>query len=177
MIEVSKTMIKSLRATAFLPPEALRDDAIKLGPPVDVFCFAGIILHITSRQWPTPLADTIDPDEKELSEVGRRQEYLDLIIGDEVELKPLTISCLSNDSEKRPSTATICEDIRKMKETWSKKTDKNPISWLAEVREAPTEATDLQLKVYGSDYHVCVAVTYWLCSGNNGSICTLDFID
>jgi len=144
MIEASKTMTKSLRSTAFLPSEALRDDAIKLGPPVDIFCFAGIVLHITSQQWPTPIADTIDPNEEGLSEVGRRKEYLDLMDGD---LKPLAISCLSNDSEKRPSATTICEHIRKMKETCCNKTihnGKDPISWLAEVNETPT---DLQLKV------------------------------
>ena len=150
MIDISKTMTKSLRATAFLPPEALRDNAIKLGPPVDIFCFAGIILHITSRQWPTPTADTIDPNEEGLSEVGRRQQYLDLMTGDEVDIKPLAISCLSNNSEKRLSATEISEEIKKMKEACSKKIThdgKDPISWLTEIKEASREATDLQLKV------------------------------
>ena len=147
MINASKTMEKSLRATAFLPTEALNENA-KLGPPVDVFCFAGIILHITSRRWPTPLASTIDPNEVGLSEVRRRQQFLDLITGDEVELKSLAISCLASDSDKRPSAPKISEEIKKMKEVCSKKTThngKDTASWLAEIKEASLPAAALNM--------------------------------
>jgi len=55
-----------------MPPEALDDKPI-YGPPLDAFSFGGVILHITSRQWPTPKSwSQIDPKTRKritLSEV------------------------------------------------------------------------------------------------------------
>ena len=51
----SKTMTKTPGTVAFMPPEAL-DDKPVYGPPLDMFSFGGVILHITSQQWPTPKA-------------------------------------------------------------------------------------------------------------------------
>ena len=36
-----------------MPPEVLYDKPIH-GPPLDVFSFGGVVLHITTRQWPNP---------------------------------------------------------------------------------------------------------------------------
>ena len=48
-----KTMTKAPGTVDFMPPEYL-DDAPEYGPPMDVFSFAGIILHTFNQQWPSP---------------------------------------------------------------------------------------------------------------------------
>ena len=48
-----KTMTKAPGTVDFMPPEALANTPI-YGPPMDVFSFAGIILHTFNQQWPRP---------------------------------------------------------------------------------------------------------------------------
>ncbi|XP_065917610.1 uncharacterized protein [Dysidea avara] len=140
MIEISKTITKSLNATAFLPPEALGTNLMKYGPPIDVFSFGGMILHISSRQWPVPKASKTGMNaggRLVLSEVDRRQQYLDMMVGASSDLKPLAISCLADDPEKRPAAIEISEVLKKMKEDCRKKTDHDgmdAVAWLAEIK-------------------------------------------
>ena len=75
-----KTMTKAPGTADFMPPESLTNNPV-YGPPMDVFSFAGIILHTFNQQWPRP-ADSIQFDPKTrrkvaLLEVERRQQYLD----------------------------------------------------------------------------------------------------
>jgi len=130
----------TLGTPPFLPPEAL-DDKPVYGPPLDVFSFGGVILHITSRQWPTPKSwSQIDPETRKrimLSEVERRQQYIDMMSGSDTDLKPLVVLCLEDDPELRPSAEDMSEKIRIMKEEYNKKTTcdgMDPISWLAEIQ-------------------------------------------
>ena len=59
MVRADSKQTKSKLTTApgtvhFMPPEALEEDDPVYGTPVDVFSFAGVILHIFSEEWPKP---------------------------------------------------------------------------------------------------------------------------
>ena len=95
----------------------------------------------SSRQWPTPKAvKQLDTTTKRrsvvLSEVERRQHYIDMITGGDTDLKPLAISCLSDDAESRPTIMNISETLDTLKEKYRKKTTRDGmgrILWLAEI--------------------------------------------
>ena len=99
----------------FMPPEAL-DTGPEYGPPMDVFSFAGIILHAFTQQWPAPSNSKIfDPKTRKrvaLSEVERRSKYLDLMTAEGAVLKPLIEECLDEDPTVRPSMVAVCEKIQ-----------------------------------------------------------------
>ena len=133
----TKTLTKTPGTSVFMPPEAL-DDKPVYGPPLDVLSFGGVILYVTSRQWPTPKSwSQIDPETSKrifLSEVERRQQYIDMMSGADRDLKPLVMSCLDDVPKLRPTVTDISERLKKMKEVCSKITDHdgmNSISWLA----------------------------------------------
>ena len=69
------------------------DDPDYYKPALDVFLFAGIVLHTFTQQRPIPSrASFLDPKTKKriaLSEVGRRSRYFDLMTGASAHLKPL----------------------------------------------------------------------------------------
>ena len=97
----------------FMPPETLYIDSpnYKPSPNVDVFSFAGIVLHTFTQQWPIPSrANVFDPKTKKriaLSEVGRRSKYFDLMTGASAHLKPLIEKCLEEDPTMRPSMIEV----------------------------------------------------------------------
>ena len=132
----TKTLTKTPGTSVFMPPEALDDKSV-YGSSFDVFSFGGVILYVTSRQWPIPKSwSQIDPKTRKrifLSEVELRQQYIDMMIGGDADLKPLVMSCLEDDPELCPTVADISERLKKMKEVCSKKTDHdgvNPITWV-----------------------------------------------
>ena len=148
----TKTLTKTPGTSVFMPPEAL-DDKPLYGPPLDVFSFGGVILFVTTRQWPIPKSwSQIDPKTNKrvlLTEVERRQQYIDMMSGGDADLKPLVMSCLDDVPKLRPSVADISERLRKMKEVCSKKTDHdgmNPISWVVSL------STQLQVSCLSSQY-------------------------
>ena len=110
-----KTMTKAPGTVDFMPPEVL-DDTPEYGPPMDVFSFAGIILHTFNQQWPCPSKQVqFDPKTRKrvaLSEVERRQQYLDKMKGEAEVLRPLVEECLDDDPAVRPTIATVCERIQ-----------------------------------------------------------------
>ena len=131
--------------TAFMPPEAF-DDKPMYGPPLDVFSVGGVILYITIRQWPTPKSWLqIDPSTGKrifLSEVERRQQYIDMMTENDANVKALTVSCLEDDPKLRPPTVDLSERIKMMKEECSKNTSLDGTkssSWLAEVKQPPPQ--------------------------------------
>ena len=146
----TKTLTKTPGTSVFMPPEAL-DDKPVYRPPLDVFSFGGVILFVTTRQWPIPKSwSQIDPKTNKrvlLTEVERRQQYIDMMSGGDADLKPLVMSCLDDVPKLRPSVADISERLRKMKEVCSKKTDHdgmNPISWVVSL------STQLQVSYLSS---------------------------
>ena len=109
-----KTMTKVPGTVDFMPPESLANTPV-YGPPMDVFSFAGIILHTFNQWWPRPTEQVqFDPKTRKrvaLSEVERRQQYLDKMIGEAEVLRPLVEECLDDDPAMRPSIATVCDRI------------------------------------------------------------------
>ena len=158
----SKTMTKSLETAVFIPPETLGDKPV-YGPPLDVFSFGGVILQITSRQWPTPKSwSQIDHKTKKqitFSEIERRQQYIDMMSGSDADLKPLVVSCLEDDPELRLPAADMSERIKMMKEEYSKKTTRDgmdPISWLAEIQTSIQLPAEIKQVCYHTAYGVLV---------------------
>ena len=99
----------------FMAPEALGNKPV-YGVKLDVFSFAGIMLFVATHKWPTP-ADQVqlDPETDKpvaLSEVDRRQEYLDEMTGEAKGLRSLVESCLSNNPTKRPTIVEVSKRIK-----------------------------------------------------------------
>ena len=144
-------MTKAPGTAVFMPPEAL-DDKPKYGTSLDVFSFGGVILHITSRQWPAPTSwSQTDPTTGRrilLSEVQRRQQYIDQIIESDADLKPLLMSCLHDDPSLRPSAMDVSVRIKTMKEVYGNKKTRDgmdAILWLAEIKQQQIPKTSLQV--------------------------------
>ena len=118
-----KTMTKAPGTVDFMPLEALANNPV-YGPSMDVFSFAGIILHTFNQQWPRPTEGIqFDPKTRRrvaLSEVERRQQYLDKMIGEAEVLRPLVEECLDDDPAVRPTIGTVCERIQVNKDAYMK---------------------------------------------------------
>ena len=130
-----KTMTKLPGTPDFMPPEALSIRPV-YGPSLDVFSYGGVILNVTTQLWPQPT----DPAEfnpatgrRELvSEVKRRQEYLDKMTGGAANLKPLVISCLDDNPKNRPLVAQISMTIKRVKDVYSQQSSydgMSPMAW------------------------------------------------
>ena len=126
-----KTMTKAPGTVDFMPPESL-DDFPEYGSPMDVFSFAGIILHTFNQQWPSPSKQVqFDPKTRKmmaLSEVERRQQYLDKMIGEAEVLRPLVEECLDYDPAVRPTIATVSERIQVNKDAYMKESPQECIT-------------------------------------------------
>ena len=116
-----KTMTKAPGTVDFMPPECLVNSPV-YGPPMDVFSFGCIVLHTFNQQWPTPCNQVLfDPKTRRrvaLSEVERRQEYLDMMIKDAKLMIPLVEQCLDDDPCVRPAIETISEMIQISKDAY-----------------------------------------------------------
>ena len=123
-----KTMTKALGTVDFMLPEFL-DDTPKYGPPMDVFSFAGIILHTFNQQLPSPSKQVqFDPKTRKrvaLSKVERRQQYLNKMIGEAEVLRPLVEECLDDDPAVRPAIEIVYERI---KDEYTKESSKDNIT-------------------------------------------------
>ena len=143
-----KTMTKAPGTVDFMPPEAL-DKSPVYGPPMDVFSFGGIILHTFNQQWPSPSSQVqFDPKTRKmiaLSEVERRQEYLDKMIGEAEVLRSLVDECLDYDPVVRPNIAVVCERIRLSKDACMKEFPKDFIVLYQQAEQLKSEI-ELQRK-------------------------------
>jgi len=130
------TMTKVPGTPDFMPPEALVKRPV-YGPPLDVFSYGGVALYVITHQWPEPtdqLQLNIEHDRFEVvSEVARRQKYLDMFAGKAVGLLPLVTSCLADNSMRRPSVMQVSEEIKRVKDLSNHDTGMSPIVWWAEV--------------------------------------------
>ena len=117
------TMTKAPGTVDFMPPEAV-DKYPVYGSPMDVFSFGGIILHTFNQRWPSPSSQVqCDPKSRKmiaLSEVERRQEYLNKMIGEAEVLRSLVEECLHNDPAVRPNIANVCKRIQLIKDACMK---------------------------------------------------------
>ena len=115
----TKTRLTKLPGTVdFMPPEAFEDNP-HYDTSLDVFSYGGVMLYTVNGKWPTPTAqvklDPVTNELKALSEVERRQEYLDEVTGQAEMIKPLIKDCLNNNSTMRPSIFDLSSKIRPLK--------------------------------------------------------------
>ena len=143
----TKTLTQAPGTHDFMPPESLANKPV-YGLPLDIFSFGGVILYVTTQQWPQPAPwIDFDPDTGGrivLTELQRCQQYLDKIIGIYTDLKPLVVSCLDDNPKKRPSVAQVLLDIKKAKNTYHQKCFST--IWSAEVsdKQSTTQLQDQQ---------------------------------
>ena len=137
-----RTITKAPGTVDFMPPEALARSPI-YGPPIDVFSFAGIILHTFNQQWPSPSEQVeFDPKTRRrvaLSEVERRQQYLDKMKGEGEVLRPLVEKCLDDDPAERLTIATVCERIQVSKDAYMKESPQDVITLHLELKKKEDE--------------------------------------
>jgi len=133
-----KTMTKAPGTVDFMPPESLANTPV-YGPPMDVFSFAGIILHTFNQQWPHPTEQVqFDPKTRTMmafSELQRRQQYLDKLRGEAAVLRPLVEECLDNDPAVRPTIAAVCEKIQVSKDVHMKEYPQDVITLHQQVEQ------------------------------------------
>ena len=78
-----------------------------------------------------------------LSEVERRQEYLDKMIGEAEVLRSLVEECLDYDPVVRPSIATVCERVQLSKDACMKEFPQDFIT-LYQLAEGLKKENELQ---------------------------------
>ena len=103
----------------FMPPECLVDNPT-YDTSLDVFSYAGIVLHVINQEWPTPTAlVSQDPQTGYLiahNEVKRRQVYIDKMKKNDKAkvLQPLVKECLKNIASKRPLISDVLERLEQL---------------------------------------------------------------
>ena len=142
-----KTMTKAPGTVDFMPPESLTDNP-EYGPPMDVFSFAGIVLHTFNQKWPHP-TDLVQYDRKTrkmvaLSEVERRQQCLDKMRGEAEVLRPLVEECLDYDPAVRPTITAVCERIQVSKDVYMKESPQDVITLHQQVEQKDIEIDQLR---------------------------------
>lgn len=142
-----KTMTKAPGTVDFMPPEALSTHP-DYGPPMDVFSLAGIILHTFNQEWPHPI-DQVKFDRKTrkreaLSEIERRQQYLDKMTGEAERLKSLVEECLDSDPKIRPVIDKVCERIQLDKNNCSSEFPQDCIVLHQQIKQLKVENARLQ---------------------------------
>ena len=95
----------------FMPPEALSENP-HYDTPLDIFSYAGIILYVVNKEWPTPEDPVVrDPNTNEplhvRTEVQRRKDHVYKMSGAEKVLSQLVIASLNDNPSKRPTAATV----------------------------------------------------------------------
>ena len=115
----TKTQLTKLPGTVdYMPPEAFEDNP-HYDTSLDIFSYGGVMLYTITGKWPTPTAqvmqDPITNELKALSEVERRQQYLDEVTGQAEVLKPLIKDCLNNKPTLRPSVFDLSSKIKALK--------------------------------------------------------------
>ena len=130
-----KTKTRVPGTVDFMPPEALLETP-EYGPPLDIFSYGGVILHVVNQEWPKPLHYVMtDPKTGKiigLSEVERRQQHMEKITGTPADLRPLVEQCLDNQPSRRPPISDVSERMKRMKEAESVRcpqVNMNPITW------------------------------------------------
>ena len=156
-----KTKTRAPGTVDFMPPEALLESP-EYGPPLDVFSYGGVILHVVNQEWPKPLHYVMtDPKTGKilgLSEVERRQQHMEKMRGTPAELRPLVEQCLDNQPSRRPPISDVSEGMKRMKEVESVRcphVNMNPITWqqveqtTKMLREATITAPTAKVQVRG----------------------------
>jgi len=98
-----------------MPPEALDDNPV-YDASLDIFSYGAVTLYVITQQWPKPKArEKKNPStgRRELvSEIKRRQKYLDKLATIAPNLWSLVCSCLDDNAVKRPLAEKVSEIIK-----------------------------------------------------------------
>jgi len=129
----SRTMTRAPGTTDFMPAESLADKPV-YGLPLDVFSFGALILYTATQLWPQP-SSWVQFDAHGMritvTEVTRRQQYLNKMLGGTADLKPLVTSCLDDNPSNRPLIEQVSAEIKRLKNA---KCDIPRFVWWANVR-------------------------------------------
>ena len=135
----------------FMPPEALATYPA-YAPAFDVFSFGGIILYVITQLWPELTNQTQSNDDVRETPEVMTHKYLDNVVGDAADLKPLVVSCLDVNPGNRPLIVQISTVIKDTKEKYDIKhsgNENNSILWLAQVfRESQSQERRQQQPKY-----------------------------
>ena len=105
----------------FMPPETLEENS-QYSISMDIFSYAGIVLHVVNQEWPAPIGQVRrDPKNNvltALSEAERRQKHLDKMSSPAVVLEPLVVASLNNDPDKRPAAAVLVKILEYLMVGW-----------------------------------------------------------
>ena len=156
-----KTKTRAPGTVDFMPPEALLETP-EYGPPLDVFSYGGVILHVVNQQWPKPIHYVMtDPKTGKmtaLSEVERRQQHMKKMTGTPADLRTLVEQCLDNQPSRRPPISDVSERMKRIKEVESVRcphVNMNHITWqqveqtTKMLREATITAPTAKVQVRG----------------------------
>ena len=106
----------------FMPPESF-GEMPNYDTSLDIFSYAGIVLHVTNQEWPSPTNQvSIHPKTGKvtgLSEVERRQVHLDKMKDGAEVLKPLVKACLRDLPSKRPTITAVFKLLEPLKVIYS----------------------------------------------------------
>ena len=123
-----QTMTKAPGTSDFMPPEALEESS-KYGPPLDIFSYGGVALFVISQEWPVLLpVKRFDENLNRsvfLTEVERRQKYMDKLKENAKEIKSLIVSCLDENPKMRPPIAKVLENVKEFKCKYQSKEKRN----------------------------------------------------
>ena len=104
------------KMSTFLPLSFLTSNDLSL----DVFSFGGVILYLTTHQWPQLMSFDADSDKSiVVTELQQCQQYLDKMAEGYAKLKPLVVSCLDENPKKRLSVAQVLLEIKRVKNSYS----------------------------------------------------------
>ena len=112
-----KSSIKGTQA--FMPPEALHDPP-RYNETLDVFSFGNVIISALTHEWPNPGPPNQCQGDQiiGLSELQRRERYIAAFTVQEKQLfLPIVECCLENRPDKRPSSAVLVQEIRRIMST------------------------------------------------------------
>ena len=115
----TQTMLTKAPGTAdFMPPESF-EEMPNYETSLDIFSYAGIVLHVVNQDWPSPTNQVhINPKTGKgtvLSEVERRQAHLNKMKDRAEVLKPLVKACLHNLPSKRPKITAVFKMLEPLK--------------------------------------------------------------
>ena len=102
----------------FMPPEALEFPP-KYNVSLDIFSYGGIVLHVSTQKWPSPEVAKKRNSKNDkliaLSELQRREKYLDEMKDGVEMLKPLVKLCLKDNPNKRPTIDVVFKMLEPFK--------------------------------------------------------------
>ena len=140
----------------FMPPEALSNKP-RYGLPVDVFSLACVALHLMSCKWPEPKDRVLEVEESliALTEVQRRDEYLQSRFCNIPTLRSLIKTCLHNKPEKRPKISEVCMAFKNMKANTNKQVPfatANAIELYEEVHHRDQQKRNIEVALKNAEY-------------------------